>query len=85
MYALLLFDKKTNIKFIEAVTQADNVICYNVNINLCDGAVSPDGDFIINSSRKMMLIKEFKYNRTLKKKIKHISNTNCIITLCGIV
>jgi len=48
---------------VEAVTQADCVICYHAMRNGDDGALANDGDFIAVAGKKMMLIKDFKIKR----------------------
>ena len=48
---------------VEAVTQADCVICYHAMQNGVDGALANDGDFIAVAGKKMMLIKDFKIKR----------------------
>ena len=56
-------------RVVEAVTQADCVICYEANKGDCDGSIASDGDFVVNSGRNMLLIKDFKMNKRTCKKI----------------
>ena len=63
-----------NITIVEAVTQADSVICYQCNKGDCDGALSSDGDFIVNSGKKILLIRDFKFFRRGKKNVNKIGS-----------
>mmetsp|Transcript_7052 Transcript_7052/g.9174 ORF Transcript_7052/g.9174 Transcript_7052/m.9174 type:complete len:238 (+) Transcript_7052:2-715(+) len=47
------------IKFVEAKTQADCVICHAAVHDFCDAAVANDGDFPMVAGDKMLLINNF--------------------------
>jgi len=55
------------VSVVEAVTQADCVICYHAMWNGVDEALANDGDFIAGAGKKMMLIKDFKIKRGWKR------------------
>ena len=69
---------------VEAVTQADCVICYHAMRNGDDGALANDGDFIAVAGKKMMLIKDFKIKRGWKRTNKsHVDALGSIIVAVG--
>ena len=53
---------------MEAVTQADCVICYHAMRNRVDGALVNDGDFIAVVGKEMMLMKDFEIKKGFKCK-----------------
>ena len=63
-----LGDTEVTVSVVEAVTQADCVICYHAVRGNSDGALANDGDFIAVTGRNMMLIKEqFKFKKVWKR------------------
>ena len=46
---------ESKVRIIEATNQMDLVICYESNNNCCHAALSLDGDFIVNSGKKMLI------------------------------
>ena len=50
------------ISIIEAVTQADHVICYQAVHGDCDAAIADDGDFIMMAGKKMLMVKDFNFS-----------------------
>jgi hypothetical protein len=62
-----LGDTEVTVSVVEAVTQADCVICYHAVRGNVDGALANDGDFIAVTGRNMMLIKEFKIKKGWKR------------------
>ena len=59
------------IAYIEAKTQADNVICYEAVNGNCSAAISSDGDFIVLGGERMLLIRDFNYIKQGSNKIKN--------------
>ena len=52
-------DRNDNITLVEAVTQADHVICFGSIKGDCDAALANDGDFIMLAGKKMLMITKF--------------------------
>ena len=56
------------IRLAEAKTQADYVIVYESLNGDCDAAVSRDGDFIVLGGEKLLLVSNFNFNKSSKKR-----------------
>ena len=50
-------DQRSDIELVEAKTQADSVIMYEVVNGLCDAPLSNDGDFAMLGGKKCLQIR----------------------------